>query len=145
MVRAKAGRRTAGYSGTPLARKLGLKENLRIAFRNPPESFPDALGPLPEGTTLAARRAGVLDLVVLFVRRQTELRAEFPRWMKHLAPAGMLWAAWPKKTSGVATDLAFDSVQRIGLAAGLVDTKICAVDETWSALRFVRRVRDRPY
>ena len=72
-----------------------------------------------------------------------ELRREFPRWIRHLTPAGMIWTAWPKKSSGVATDLGFNAVQKTGLAAGLVDIKVCAIDETWSGLKFVRRLKDR--
>ena len=133
----------AGYSGTPLIKKLGLKENARIAFRGTPASFSRTLGRLPAGATVVAHGRGRFDLVVLFSRRRDQLKPEFARWAARLNPAGMLWVAWPKKAAKLETDLAFDSVQRIGLQAGLVDNKICAIDETWSGLRFVRRLKDR--
>jgi hypothetical protein len=134
----------SGYSGTPLPRKLGLKPGYRIAIRRAPTSFPDALGELPAGAKIVAGGRSELDLVVLFVTRATELEREFTRWAARLTPAGMLWVAWPKKSANVPTDLVFDVVQRIGLGAGLVDVKICAIDDTWSGLKFVRRLKDRP-
>ena len=138
------GQPTAGYSGTPLPRKLGLKQDFKIALVNAPETLPKALGPLPAGATIVGRGRAGLDLVMLFVRRQAELRRAFPRWAERLSSAGMIWVAWPKKAAKVATDLSFDGVQKVGLEAGLVDTKICAIDATWSGLRFVRRLKDRP-
>jgi hypothetical protein len=133
-----------GYSGTPLAKKLGLKEGGRVAFVGPPASFAEELGALPAGTQLLGRVSAPVDLIVLFTKELRELRARFPRLAAPLSPDGMLWVAWPKKASGVATDLSFEAVQRVGLDAGLVDTKICAVDEVWSGLRFVIRLKDRP-
>jgi hypothetical protein len=133
----------AGYSKTPLVKKLGFKENSRAAIRNSPEGFSQTLGALPKGAAVVPRARGRFDLVLLFARREAKLKADFAKWVVRLNPAAMLWVAWPKKTAKVPTDLDFDVVQKIGLAAGLVDNKICAVDETWSGLRFVRRVRDR--
>lgn len=95
------------------------------------------------GCSVAKDGAGPLDFAMVFAKKQVELEAEFERIAKKLAPAGMLWVSWPKKTSGVATDMNENSVRRIGLAAGLVDVKVCAVTEIWSGLKFVRRVKDR--
>jgi len=134
---------TAGYSGTPLPKKLGFKEGTRARIAGGPPGFRGLLDDLPAGATLDARGADPLDLVLLFTRSAGDLREEFPNWMKKLATAGMLWVAWPKKTSGVATDLDENRVRGIGLAAGLVDVKVCAIDATWSGLKFVRRVKDR--
>jgi hypothetical protein len=134
----------SGYSGTPLPKKLGLKPGHRVAVRGGPASFPAALGELPEGARIVAGGRGELDLVLLFVTGAAELDREFTRWAGRLTPAGMLWVAWPKKSAKVPTDLVFAVVQGIGLRAGLVDVKICAIDDTWSGLKFVRRLKDRP-
>jgi len=133
----------AGYSGTPLPKKLGVKENQRIALLNEPLNFHQQLGPLPETTEIVKRLSAPLDLVILFVDREKELAKQFPVLAKKLSSSGMIWVAWPKKSSGVPTDLIFDNVQRIGLATGLVDVKICAIDEVWSGLKFVIRLQDR--
>jgi len=133
-----------GYSATPLAKKLGFKENFRAALVNEPREFRDTLGELPGGVRFVAPARGPLDLVVLFAKSHGELERAFARLAARLAPAGMLWVAWPKKSSGVETDLSEPVVRETGLALGLVDTKVCAVDETWSGLRFVIRLRDRP-
>jgi hypothetical protein len=134
----------AGYSGTPLAHKLGIKENFRLALVNAPPRFADELGSLPSGAVILPPTRKPLDLILLFADKQSDLKTSFPKLAARLAPNGMLWVAWPKKSSRVATDLTFDIVQEIGLTAGLVDTKICAVNEIWSGLRFVIRLRDRP-
>lgn len=134
----------AGYSATPLAKKLGIKENFRIALINSPDQFEDALGPLPSGVTLAATAKEPINLILFFTKSQADLKKNFPRLAENLVSNGMLWVGWPKKASGVPTDLTEGIVQKIGLAAGLVDTKICAIDEIWSGLRFVIRVKDRP-
>jgi hypothetical protein len=133
----------AGYSGTPLPRKLGIKDNLRIGFINAPKTLASQLGELPPTTRIASRLSSPMDLVVLFVDREAELARQFPRVAKTLSKNGMLWVAWPKKSSGVPTDLSFENVQRIGLDCGLVDVKICAIDEVWSGLKFVYRLKDR--
>jgi hypothetical protein len=134
----------AGYSATPLARKLGFKEKFRAALVNAPEGFGVTLGELPEGVRFVGPARGPLDLVVLFVKGRREMEKAFVKLAARLAPAGMLWVAWPKKSSGVETDLSEPVVRETGLALGLVDTKVCAIDETWSGLRFVIRLRDRP-
>ena len=133
----------AGYSGTPLPKKLGIKPNQRIALVNAPKDFIKLLGPLPENATIVKRLNGPLDLILLFVDREQTLAKQFPILAKHLQSNGMIWIAWPKKSSGVATDLVFEKVQRIGLDCGLVDVKICAVDDMWSGLKFVIRLKDR--
>lgn len=133
----------AGYSSTPLAKKLGIKEGHRMALINSPVNFQDELGSLPEGAMLVPQSLKSLDLVVFFAKSQAELSKNFNKLAAKLAPSGMLWVAWAKKSSGVATDLSFESVQETGLATGLVDTKVCAVNEVWSGLRFVIRVKDR--
>ena len=134
----------AGYSLTPLAKKLGIKENSRIGLVNAPEDFESELGELPHGATFVKRITNSLDIILFFVLKERELAQNFSRLAQKLVANGMIWIAWPKKSSGVATDLSFEHVQRIGLDAGLVDVKICAVDETWSGLKFVYRVKDRP-
>jgi hypothetical protein len=134
----------AGYSETPLAKKLGIKERSRIGLVNEPRSFREALGELPGGVSFLGDSAKNIDLILFFVKSESELTKRFSRLASRLAPAGMLWIAWPKKASGVASDLSDGVVREIGLAAGLVDTKVCAIDEAWSGLRFVIRLKDRP-
>jgi hypothetical protein len=133
----------AGYSSTPLPKKLGIKENSRLAFVNAPAGFQDYLGPLPASAEVVKRLTKPLDLVLFFVTTERVLAKEFAKLADKLVTNGMIWIAWPKKSSGVTTDLSFERVQRIGLDAGLVDVKICAIDETWSGLKFVFRLRDR--
>lgn len=133
----------AGYSGTPLPKKLGIKDGCRVLLRNPPSGFVESLTPLPMRAQLMERAIHPVDLIVLFARQHSEVRAGLPAAIGRLKRNGGLWVAWPKKSSGVTTDLDFDTVQRTGLTAGLVDNKICAIDDTWSGLRFVYRKRDR--
>jgi hypothetical protein len=134
----------AGYSSTPLSRKLGIKPNHALGLENAPDGFLDLLRPLPDGVEYVGVGRARLDVAVLFVTEAAALRQAFPRLAKRLHPAGGLWVAWPKKASGVPTDVTFDVVQRTGLDAGLVDNKVCAIDAVWSGLRFVIRVQDRP-
>jgi DUF3052 family protein len=132
----------AGYSGTPLVKKLGIKEGFSIAFVNAPKNFASELN-LPPNVQAGGSSRAPLDFVLLFVKSEKELKQKFVHLAAKLKPNGMLWVAWPKKSSGVRTDLSFNDVQTIGLDAGLVDVKICAVDEVWSGLKFVIRVKDR--
>lgn len=132
-----------GYSGTPLIKKLGIKEGFRVAIVNSPKGFQKELGPLPAKAKFATSVMGSLDVILLFVNSESELRRKFTLLAAHLIANGMLWVAWPKKSSGVSTDLSFNNVQRIGLDAGLVDVKICAVNDVWSGLKFVYRLKDR--
>jgi hypothetical protein len=134
----------AGYSSTPLPRKLGIREGSRVLVVNAPDGFAATLGELPPGAELLASGAGDLDVIVLFVLDVAALRVQFAYLAAALQPAGGLWIAWPKRGSGVAGDLDENSVREVGLKAGLVDTKVCAIDATWSGLRFVWRLRDRP-
>ncbi len=131
----------AGYSGTPLIKKLGVEPGARLTFVDPPAGFEKLLGTLPEGARKAA--SGQTDFSMAFVMSAAALRRIFVQLAKRTAPDGMLWIAWPKKAARMQTDLAEDVVRRIGLAAGLVDVKVCAVDETWSGLKFVFRLKDR--
>jgi hypothetical protein len=133
----------AGYSGTPLPKKLGIQENFRVTLVGLPADVKAELRLELAGCSVVKNGGGGLDFAMVFAKTQAELKREFVRFAKLLAPAGMLWFCWPKKTSGVATDVNENDVRRIGLEAGLVDVKVCAVSEVWSGLKFVRRVRDR--
>ncbi len=136
----------AGYSGTPLPRKLGIKADHRVALINAPQGFDQTLGALPAGVETCTGLAGRdrFDVIVFFTKDRTALRRQFGRLARRLTPAGGLWISWPKKASGLETDLNENAVRKIGLDQGLVDNKICAVDGIWSGLRFVIRLRDRP-
>ncbi|MGC1645404.1 MAG: DUF3052 family protein [Candidatus Sulfotelmatobacter sp.] len=132
-----------GYSGTPLPKKLGIKPGLRVSLLDaPPEVREQLSAELAECEMIRDART-TPDFAIAFVKSKTDLTKEFKRITKLLAPAGMFWVSWPKKSSGVATDLNENIVREIGLAAGLVDVKVCAVTEVWSGLKFVRRVKDR--
>ncbi len=133
----------AGYSGTPLIKKLGINEGFRVALVNSPKGFQRELGALPDKVKFAPCAPDSLDVILLFVNSEAELRRKFVLLAVNLVANGMLWVAWPKKSSRVATDLSFTNVQRIGLDAGLVDVKICAVNDVWSGLKFVYRLKDR--
>ena len=132
----------AGYSGTPLAKKLGIKDGFRVWFVNPPDNFDQDLD-LPAAIRVTPAKARPLDLVLLFTKSETKLRKDFAVWAQKLRANGMLWVCWPKMSSGVATDINETIVRRIGLDAGLVDVKICAVNNIWSGLKFVYRLKDR--
>jgi hypothetical protein len=134
----------AGYSGTPLPKKLGIREGARVALVRAPDGFERALQPLPEGVRLRTQARGMLDVVLFFATRRAELERRFDGLARALEDDGGLWIAWPKRTASVATDLRESIVRDVGLAHGLVDNKVCAVDDTWSGLRFVYRVADRP-
>jgi hypothetical protein len=133
----------AGYSGTPLIKKLGIKEGFAFALIDAPKNFRKELGMLPANVKVVVSSDKRLDLIMLFVTSERGLIGKFSLLASKLSPAGMLWVAWPKKSSGVPTDLSFSTVQRVGLDAGLVDVKICAVNDVWSGLKFVYRLKDR--
>lgn len=135
----------AGYSGTPLAKKLGIKEGARVVLLGAPAGFEKTLEGLPDGVTFvtALRGKAGFDVGVVFVTSAAELGKKFGAAAERLADDGGLWVAWPKKASGVKTDVTETVVREVGLASGLVDNKVCAIDETWSGLRFVVRVKDR--
>jgi len=130
----------AGYSGTPLAKKLGIKENFRVALLEMPAGV---RAEIKDSLDACKAASSELDFAMVFVRSAAELKKEFRRMAKNLAPAGMLWVSWPKKSSGLVTDLDENLVRDIGLESGLVDVKVCAVDDVWSGLKFVVRLKDR--
>jgi hypothetical protein len=133
----------AGYSGTPLVKKLGIAPGMRVAFVKDPPHLAKLLGPLPDDVTLLSRPGANMDYLHVFATSQKDLSARLPKLAERLAPAGMLWISWPKKTSSISTDLSGGAVRVSGLAAGLVDVKVCAVDEGWSGHKFVIPVKDR--
>jgi hypothetical protein len=133
----------AGYSGTPLAKKLGLKEAQHVAFLGEPNYYRDTLGKPPRGSVWVDRLSGTFDLIQLFATTESQLKRAFAQAQEHLAPSGALWISWPKRSSGMDTDLNENVIRLIGLALGLVDVKVCAVDNTWSGLKFVYRLKDR--
>jgi hypothetical protein len=136
---------TAGhkdYSGTPLPRKLGVRDGSRVLLVSPPPGF--TLDPLPSGAQVVCRPGGTLDVVVLFATRRRELDRRLAALARSLNPAGRLWVAWPKKAAKVETDLTFDAVQEAGLSAGLVDNKSASLDPVFQGVQFVYRLKDRP-
>jgi hypothetical protein len=132
-----------GYSGTPLPKKLGIKDGFHVRLIDAPSEVVAELKPSLEKCELAPDLKTPLDFAMLFTKSAASLKKEFPRIGKNLTPAGMLWISWPKKSSGVPTDLNENTVREIGLAAGLVDVKVCAVTDVWSGLKFLRRLKDR--
>jgi len=134
----------AGYSGTPLPKKLGIKPACRLGLVNAPADFARTLGELPPGVSPGPMKRGPYDVIVLFAKSGQELARALAAARERLDPAGGLWVAWPKKASGIATDITEAEVRARGLATGLVDNKVCAIDDTWSGLRFVVRLVDRP-
>jgi hypothetical protein len=135
----------AGYSQTPLAKKLGIKAGHRVLIVNASKAFSSTLGAVPEGVSLTTRIGKKpYDVAVAFFMAVRDLEGSFATLVEHMLPTGGLWIGWPKKAARIQTDLDEKHVRRVGLASGLVDNKVCAIDETWSGLRFVMRVRDRP-
>ena len=133
----------AGYSRKPLVEKLGIKAGASVAIVNAPKGYDRILGKLPSRVTRKASAVGPLDFVQFFTKEKREVERRFAALARALAPGGMLWISWPKKSSGVPTDLTEDVIRGVGLAHGLVDVKVAAVDEVWSGLKFVRRLKDR--
>jgi hypothetical protein len=134
----------AGYSATPLVKKLGIKPGLRVAFVSAPEGFDRLLGDLPDGVAVRSRLGGPLDVIVFFTQNRRELETRLPALRRAMDPAARLWIAWPKRSSGVETDMTEGAVRELGLANRLVDNKVAAIDDTWSGLQLVIRVKDRP-
>ncbi len=130
------------YSGTPLPRKLGIRDGSRVLLVSPPSGF--TLDPLPPGAQVLRRPGGTLDVAVLFATRRRELERRLAALARSLDPAGRLWVAWPKKGAKVETELTFDVVQEAGLSAGLVDNKSASLDPVFQGVQFVYRLRDRP-
>ena len=133
----------AGYSKKSLVEKLGIKEGFAISIIGAPENYAATLGKLPPGVRQTNKLEGPLDFVQFFCSKRSRLEDNFPALKEALSPSGMLWVSWPKGSSGVPTDLTENVVREIGLRNGLVDVKVCAVDETWSGLKFVYRLKDR--
>jgi hypothetical protein len=133
----------AGYSGTPLPKKLGIKEGHRVAVLRAPAGLHNFLRPLPDGVALRDRARGPLDVVLYFVTRRAELERRLDRLAASLDPAGGLWVAWPKRASSIDTDVTEDVVREVALPRGLVDNKVCAIDDVWSGLRLVIRLENR--
>ena len=134
---------TAGYSPRTLVAKLGIKPHTRIAVMGAPRGYRATLGALPPGVAIGSTLRGTLPFIHFFTKQRAALESRFPMLTRALATDGTLWISWPKQASGVVTDLTEDGVRAVALAYGLVDVKVCAVDEVWSGLKLVRRVKDR--
>jgi hypothetical protein len=134
---------TAGYSRRSLVQKLGIKEDTRVIAIGAPPNYRSLLRPLPSGATIHARLPASCDFIHTFARSHAELAREFPRLADALTDGGTLWISWPKRSDRMQTDLDENVVRELGLKEGLVDVKVCAVDETWSGLKFVRRLVNR--
>lgn len=133
----------AGYSARSLVDKLGIKPHTRIAVMGPPRGYRATLGALPPGVTTTDTLRGTLPFIHFFTKQRAALESQFPMLKRALTTDGTLWISWPKKSSGVKTDLNENDVREVALANGLVDVKVCAVDEVWSGLKLVRRLKDR--
>ena len=133
----------AGYSGTPLPKKLGIVDGSVVALLHAPEGFDDTLGELPPNVTVRRTPKGHADVIVAFIDERAHFEAALPIIERSVFPAGGLWIAWPKKASKVATDMSEDVVREVALPRGLVDNKVCAIDEVWSGLRIVWRTERR--
>ncbi|MEJ6022559.1 DUF3052 domain-containing protein [Ramlibacter sp. PS4R-6] len=129
----------AGYSGTPLAKKLGIKESSRVALLHAPSGYARLLEPLPEGVTITDEADAQADIVQVFAMQRSMLAKYLPALRKALAPDAAVWVSWPKKASKVPTDITEDTVREVALPLGFVDIKVCAVDDTWSGLKLVVR------
>jgi hypothetical protein len=132
----------AGYSGTPLPKKLGIKEGMTVAILGEPEGFREALGEIPVGVLLV-QELQPCDIFIVFSLRASEMESQFHTAMAQLPPDGAIWVAWPKKSSGIETDMTEDTMREMFLPSGMVDNKVCAIDDTWSGLRFVVRKENR--
>ncbi len=133
----------AGYSGTPLAKKLGIKPGSRVLVRGAPADYDALLAPLPEGATVSSRLRPPVDIIHLFTKSRSDLESFLERAPQRIHPDGALWISWPKKASGVPTDVAEDTIRSLALPKNLVDIKVCAVDDTWSGLKLVIRKSHR--
>ncbi len=133
----------AGYSTRSLVEKLGIKSGMRVAIIDAPPAFRSLLGRLPAGASVVRTVRGPLPFIHYFTMRRAALEAKFPSLFRALAPDGSLWISWPKKASGVDTDITEDVVRAVALAGGLVDVKVAAIDDVWSGLKLVRRLKDR--
>lgn len=134
---------TTGYSGKPLTSKMGIKAGQRMIILHAPEGYETTLGELPDGVERVYDVSGTFDLIQYFTTERAAYERDFPLLRDALTTAGMLWISWPKKAAKMSTDLDENLIREIGLANCLVDVKVIAVDERWSGLKFVRRVKDR--
>ena len=134
---------TAGYSGTPLVKKLGIKSGYKVRIVNEPEGYWDWISPVPEEVVLSRSSKNGFDFIHLFVKQEKNFKKEFLKLKKDLRKTGMLWVSWPKKSSKAPSDLDEGIIRNYDLANGLVDVKVCAVDEVWSGLKFMYRTKDR--
>jgi hypothetical protein len=135
--------RMAGYSGTPLARKLGIKSGMTVHLINAPAYYAALVDPLPEGVVISPRAAKELDLVHVFTKSRSELFELLTTYQKKVKQNGAIWVSWPKKASGIASEVNEDTVREVALPLGLVDIKVCAVDQVWSGLKLVIRKENR--
>jgi hypothetical protein len=133
----------AGYSGTPLVKKLGIKAGFTICIINEPPAYWDWIQPLPEDATIAVKGSKPYDFVHFFVSEEKAFKKQFLKAMNMIHPHGMVWVSWPKQSSKVRTNLNENIIREFGLEQGLVDVKVCAVSEVWSGLKFVYRKADR--
>ena len=133
----------AGYSGALLSQKLGIKPGTNVVVINGPENYRKRLGKLPDGARLSDRVTTESDFVHFFTKRRGELQRQLPRLRAKLSDTGTLWVSWPKKSAGVRTDVTEDMIRDVALPLGLVDTKVCAVDEIWSGLKLMIRRENR--
>ena len=133
----------AGYSATALAKKLGIKQGSRVKTRGAPQNYLELLQPLPEGVVVSPRLRAPVDIWHLFVREKSALQAKLEKALTEIPQNAMIWVSWPKKSSALASDMSEDEIRRVALPLGLVDIKVCAVDETWSGLKLVIRLSNR--
>lgn len=135
--------KTAGYSGTHLTKKLGIKEGFTLRIANPPDYYFDLLEDLPQNIDIRSEKKTKKDFIHYFTTQAKELNKDLVSLKKEIVPNGMIWISWPKKSSGMITDITEDVIRQLALANGLVDIKVCAVDEVWSGLKLVIPVKDR--
>ena len=133
----------AGYSGTPLVKKLGIKEGFKIYIKNPPSNYVELISPMPDGVKIIRRLSTELDMIHFFTKSKSELAANIENFMHRIKQDGMIWISWPKKSAKVPTDVTEDVLREVILPLGLVDVKVCAIDEVWSGLKLVIRKEDR--
>jgi hypothetical protein len=133
----------AGYSGTPLARKLGIKAGAQVHAAGAPANYLNLLAPLPPDVTFVSPLSATTDIAHLFIRKRAELEKTLRAWLVELKPDGAIWVSWPKRASGIATDITENDIRKAALPLGLVDVKVCAIDDTWSGLKLVIRKENR--
>lgn len=133
----------AGYSGTPLVKKLGIKDGDKVFFKNQPGNYEKLLEPLPDNLNILSRLSDNIDFIHFFTKQRAELEKGLHKQITKIKQNGMIWVSWPKKSSKVETDITEDVIREVALPMGLVDVKVCAVDEVWSGLKLVIRRENR--